>query len=139
MSRSHTQILDQFWKAFSTHDTQLAMELFAESSTYEDLGARHLSRGLKEIEAFWQGFFDNVPKEDYLPTRDRVIVAPDGQYAIEWTMQFRLSGEFGGVKGNGQVVRFRGASVGQIEGEHIAWQRDYWDTSTVIEQLQATS
>ncbi|MFA5630468.1 MAG: ester cyclase [Porticoccaceae bacterium] len=139
MSRSHAQILDQFWKAFSTHNTALAMELFSENSTYEDLGARHLAKGLKEIEAFWQGFFDNVPKEGYAPVRDRVFVAPDGHYATEWTMQFRLDGEFGGVQGNGKVVRFRGASVGCIEGDHIAWQRDYWDTAAVIEQIQAAS
>jgi len=110
--------------------------LFTEDSTYEDLGARHLSAGLKEITAFWQSFFDSVPKQDYLPVRDRIFIAPDGHYGMEWTMQFRLEGTFGDVTGRGEIVRFRGSSIGRLADGHIAWQRDYWDTGTVLEQIR---
>lgn len=137
MSRDPMQILNQFWTAFSTMDLPMAMDLFTEESTYEDLGARHFSRGLDEISAFWQSFFDNVPKRDYKPVRDNVFVAPDGHYGVEWTMQFRLEGSFGEVKGQGQIVRFRGSSIGRLADGHIAWQRDYWDTAAVIEQIKA--
>jgi steroid delta-isomerase-like uncharacterized protein len=136
MNKEHLQILDRFWEAFSAWDVPAAMKLFAQDATYEDLAARHLARGVSEITEFWNSLFANISRQDYEGVRDTVFVACDGHYAVEWTMQFRLEGSFGEVKGSGQKVRFRGASVGRITDGLIVFQRDYWDTGTVLEQLQ---
>jgi steroid delta-isomerase-like uncharacterized protein len=131
----HVEVLDRFWKAFAEWDVPGAMALFHADATYEDFGARHLSKGVQEITAFWSSYFENVSKRDFLAQRDTTCLAEDGHYAMEWTMQFRLEGSFGTVKGHGQKVRFRGVSFGRIVDGKIAFQRDYWDSGTVLEQL----
>ena len=137
MQREDSEVVARFWKAFAERDVPAAMALFHADATYEDLGARHLCTGLPEITAFWNSYFENVSSRDFVAQRDTTLIAPDGHYATEWTMQFRLEGSFGDIKGTGQKLRFRGVSVGRIVGGLIAFQRDYWDTGTVMEQLKA--
>src|SRR5262245_55739144 len=135
MQSTHSDVIARFWAAFGERDVPAAMALFHQDATYEDLGARHLCTGLQEITAFWNSFFENVSARDFVAQRDTTVIAPDGYYATEWTMQFRLEGSFGEIKGTGQKLRFRGASVGPIVSGLIAVQRDYWDCATVLQQL----
>jgi ketosteroid isomerase-like protein len=139
MQSEYSDVVARFWKAFAGRDVPGAMALFHADATYEDFGARHLCTGLREITAFWNSFFENVSERDFLAQRDTTVLAADGHYATEWTMQFRLEGSFGDIKGTGQKLRFQGASVGRIVGGLIAFQRDYWDSGTVLQQLNEGS
>jgi steroid delta-isomerase-like uncharacterized protein len=64
--------------------------------------------------------------------------AADDQGAVEWTFAGTYSGQLPGMPaGQGQVVRFRGASLLQFTADGITQHRQYFDAYTILVQLGA--
>jgi steroid delta-isomerase-like uncharacterized protein len=124
-------ITEAWTAAWNSHDSAQVAALLTPDGLYEDLAFGFVAHGTEEITDFAQGFFTAAPD---LHIDLLAGFATDEWAAAEWL----FSGtDTGGVAGTPTGKRFevRGATIFELEGEKARRNTDYYNASTVLEQL----
>jgi steroid delta-isomerase-like uncharacterized protein len=127
------RVLDEWGRAWSSHDTERILALFTDDCVYEDVTFGVVNRGKQELRAFADGVFASVP--DF--TIEVTSRFGAGTWAgMEWVMSGTHYGDFPGMPATGKrFSSLRGATVLELQGGKIRRNSDYWDAATAMRQV----
>ncbi len=118
--------------AWNTHDPDRIFALFADDFVYEDVTFGAVTHGREETRQFFAGTFAAFPDLHFEQASDFAV----GEHgAAEWTMTGTHDGDFPGLPATHKSFTVRGASVFDLAGDKIRYNRDYWDFATLLRQI----
>lgn len=119
-------------EAFDNHDADGVAAEFAEEGTFYDPPQdEELTK--EEFRAYCVEIFEAFP--DVRVEEERVLTAPDGTTAVEWTFSGTHEGEIDGMPPTGESFALPGVSIITVSEDGITSWRDYWDQQTFAEQV----
>jgi len=118
--------------AWSAHDIDRLLRLFAADFVYEDVTMGAVNRTTAELRAFGEGFLSGFPDVTF---EVRSSFANGANGGAEWVMRGTHAGDLPGMPATGKRVDVRGASVFEFAGDKIRRVSDYWDMATFLKQL----
>lgn len=111
------------------------MALYAEDVQFEDVTFAHKITGRAELEKFFAGYFERRTGEHVFSATEYTRGADPG--AVEWIWRAKHAGDFLGVPAAGRTTEARGVSVLSFRGGKFVSRRNYWDSGTVLRQVEA--
>jgi steroid delta-isomerase-like uncharacterized protein len=126
------RIIVEHWEAWSAHDLDRLLALFAEDLVYEDVTMGVVNRSAADLRAFGEGFFAAFPDVTFEPSS---VFAAGAAGGCEWVMRGTHQGDMPGMPRTGRSIEVRGASVFEFDGGRIRRCSDYWDMATFLRQL----
>jgi len=127
------RVLEEWATAWSSHDTAKVLALFTDDCVYEDVTFGVVNRGREALRAFADGVFAGVP--DFQIEMTARFVAGNWA-AMEWGMSGTHKGDFPGMPATGKrFSAIRGATICELQGGKIQRCSDYWDRTTLLNQL----
>lgn len=129
----------EWLEAWNSRDVDRILTFYAEDAVYEDVAV--VSNGWGEP---WSGHetirealvdgFEAIPDMSF----ENVSVSSVGdRLAVEWIMTGTHLGDYPGLPATGRSISIRGVSLIELEGDEIAWERDYYDAYLMLTQLGA--
>jgi steroid delta-isomerase-like uncharacterized protein len=126
------RIADAWATAWSSHDADKLLSLFADDCVYEDVTFGAVNRGLHELRAFAEAVFSAVP--DFRIDLTTCFAA--GNRAImEWTLSGTHRGDLPGMPATGKQFSVRGVTVLELQTQKICRNSDYWDAASIMRQV----
>jgi steroid delta-isomerase-like uncharacterized protein len=122
-------IVHEFAGAFNRADVPALLRCFTAGATYRDMFYGPHS-GQEALRAMFERMFREG--RDYVWTMDTVVETPAAA-AAEWTFAYVVTDAV--PRSAGRKVRFRGASIFELEAGRIAGYREYFDTGAALLQL----
>lgn len=129
---SQADVVRQMVQEWSNHNAAKAVSLLADNAEYWDVTQPAPFKNNKEIEKFFESYFDAFPNVQYEVLR--MFTAGD-QVACEWRMRGKQEKELEGINGIGKSVDLVGASICTVVNNKIVRQIDFWDSGTMMRQL----
>jgi steroid delta-isomerase-like uncharacterized protein len=126
--------LTSYRDAWNSHDVDAIAGFFTDDGVYEDVAMARVNRGTDEIRAFAAETFKAFPDFALVDEGDP-LVTDDTRYAVAWTMSGTHSGEIPGLPITNKSWSIRGVSVGEITGDKIARNADYWNMADFLVQV----
>jgi steroid delta-isomerase-like uncharacterized protein len=126
------RIPDDLVAAWSSHDPERVVSLFADDCVFEDVTFGVVLRGKKDLRAFAQGVFAGIP-DFKIEITSRFMAGNAG--GIEWTMSGTHKGDFPGMPATGKRFTCRGVTILEFQGDKIRRDSDYWDAAGVMRQV----
>jgi len=132
MTSSPAAIMRRYWGHVSAGETDKLAVFFAEDAHFEDVALGHASEGRDHIAGVLKAFFDVMPC-----TFEVENIVEDGQqFAAQWIVSGKHTAQIMKFPApTGKPFRYRGVSVGLIENGVIKRKADYWNFSTLMEQI----
>ncbi len=125
--------LRKYAAAWNAHDIERVMTYFTDDATYEDVALGLVNTGKPQIREFARSMFDATPDINFEVVS--LIVAGD-RIASEWGMTGTQTGpSMTGLPSTGKPFSIRGASVGELAGDKIKRNSDYWNLASLLQQL----
>jgi steroid delta-isomerase-like uncharacterized protein len=124
------RVFEDWFAAWSAHDVEKLVALFAEDCTWEDI-PNGVYRGRQEVEALARNTYKMVP-DLHLEIRDRWI--GEGWFIAEWQATGTNAGDVPGIRASGNRFRMRGASVLVLRDDKIHRYSSYWDTRSMTDK-----
>lgn len=125
-------VLDQWAKAWSSHDIDRVLQLFTENCVYEDVPTGAVNTGKDALRLFAQ-FFLSVAPDFHVELSTRFV---SDKWAVgEWTMSGTQKGDMPNLPATSERFSIRGASVLELENGKIRRCSDYWDMAAFLRQL----
>jgi steroid delta-isomerase-like uncharacterized protein len=118
----------QWAEAWSSHDPEQVVALYAPDAVYEEVPTNSVSEGHAAIRAFVQGTYDTFSDIQVTPRR--------GFQAENWAV---LEGDFAGRSADGVPFTVPFIVVMELDGELIRRSADYFDLNSVLTQIAAGS
>ena len=121
-------------EAWSTHDIDKLISLFADDCLYEEVarGLKYTSK--KEIAEYVNGTISGVPDTDLEIVS---VIASDNMAMVEWI--WKGTNTVGwpsiGIPATNKYFECRGASVMEIEDGLIKRNSDYWDWKSFLTSI----
>ena len=125
-SSSIPPLLVQWAEAWSSHDADQVVALYAADAVYEEVPTNSLSQGHDEIRAFVEGTHAAFSDIQVTPRR--------GFQAENWAV---LEGDFAGRSADGAPFTVPFIVVLELDGELISRSADYFDLNSVLTQIAA--
>jgi steroid delta-isomerase-like uncharacterized protein len=119
-------LLAEWVAAWSSHDPEQLVALYAPDAVYEEIPTGSMVRGSDGIRAFVE--------ESYAAFPDIVVSARSGFQAEGWAV---LEGDFAAHSAEGRPISAPFAAVFELDGETIRRSADYFDMYTVLQQMGA--
>jgi steroid delta-isomerase-like uncharacterized protein len=126
------QILEDWATAWSSHDPDKVLYLFADDCVYEDVTFAAVNRGKKALRAFAVGVFASVP-DFQIELTARFAAGTWG--GMEWVMSGTHKGDFPGMPATGKPFSTRGVTILELHAGKIRRNSDYWDAAGVMRQV----
>jgi steroid delta-isomerase-like uncharacterized protein len=126
-------VFDGYRDAWNTHDVDALLEFFTDDGVYEDVTAARVNRGKAEIRAFVEETFAAFP-DFHIEDAGPLIIDPGGRYGLEWRMSGTHEGDTT-IPATHKSFSVRGASAGELEGDKIKRNSDYWNLAEVLVQI----
>jgi len=111
-------------EAWSSHDAEQVVALYAPDAVYEEVPTSSVSEGHAAIRAFVQGTYDTFSDIQVTPRR--------GFQAENWAV---LEGDFAGRSADGVPFTVPFIVVMELDGELIRRSADYFDLNSVLTQI----
>jgi steroid delta-isomerase-like uncharacterized protein len=113
-------------EAWSSHDAEQVVALYAPDAVYEEVPTNSVSQGHDAIRAFVQGTYSTFSDIQVTPRR--------GFQAENWAV---LEGDFAGRSADGVPFTVPFVVVMELDGELIRRSTDYFDLNAVLTQIAA--
>jgi steroid delta-isomerase-like uncharacterized protein len=113
-------------EAWSSHDAEQVVALYAADAVYEEVPTNSVSQGHDEIREFVEGTHAAFSDIQVTPRR--------GFQAENWAV---LEGEFAGRSADGVPFTVPFIVVMELDGELIRRSADYFDLNSVLTQIAA--
>lgn len=124
MNSKHVDMVWQWSRRWTAHDTAGLLALFTADGLYEDTALEHKSKGTEELRAFFDQTFIAFPD---FKVELHTAVADEHMGAGEWTMSGTHLGDFPGQPATGKPFVVSGSCVMKFDGDLIVHHRDYWN------------
>jgi steroid delta-isomerase-like uncharacterized protein len=125
-------VVRRFFEALRQHDFPLAAGAIAEHCEWQSVATGTIHRGPTPIISGLREFVTGFP--DWTVSIER-LVAADSLVVVEWSTTGTFRNAFRGKAANGKSFRRCGCAVAEVEGGKIVRYRDYYDRTTLNEQL----
>ena len=128
-------LLAEWAAAWSAHDPERLLALYAPDAVYEEVPTNTVARGHDEIRAFFE--FNFATFSD-IEVRPEAGSQAEGWAAFQGVFAGRYTGQLPDTPpGAGQAFAVRFATVFELEGDTIRRNTDYFDLSTLLVQIGA--
>ena len=124
--------LREYLGAWNAHDAERVVSYFTDDATYDDVAMGQVAISKDQIREFAKSMFRSTP--DVTFELLSLFVAGDW-IASEWVMTGTQTGDMPGVPATGRSFSIRGASVGELAGDKIKRNSDYWSLTSLLQQL----
>ena len=119
--------------AWNSHDVNKVVSFYTDDCFYEDLAFGIVNHGKKELTAFVNTSFVDMPD---LKFEVKSVFGAGAWGVTEWVM----SGTFAhsslpAMPATGKTFSLRGASIVQFRGGKIARETDYYNLTTFLQQV----
>ncbi len=136
---NRAQVVRQFFKAYSHHDVEGMLSLFAPDATYEYVPYGDAGKGKVHQTAagIWGGFMEALP--DFKSEPQSIMTTTDGKVIAETIQGGTQQKDVAGITSKGKrtwvphVFIFSFTPTGQIQA-----LKAYWDNNTIFAQLGHT-
>ena len=135
MATDIKRMMDEYIKAWNSHDTNKIISFFTDDCIYEDVALGIVHHGIKETTAFVNTMAVDFP--DFKLELKSVFGAGDWA-GCEWVMSGTHSHALSGMPGippTGKTFSVRGASIAQMRKGKISRNSDYYNMATLLQQL----
>ena len=130
-ARASRAVLDAWLDAMNRHDEQAAAALLAEDAQVFDPLLARIYRGRAEAQRDVIGMYLRAVPDGQWTLRGEPIVSAEG-FSYEWSLSGSNSGSWTNyLRGRGQKLAFKGATVARLKGGRIAYQATYFDTNAL--------
>ena len=126
------QLARDFLATWSHNDVSKLMIVYSDDVVLRDNAVNADIYGKKELEDFYQGWFNVMPDMSFTPVS--VIIAGD-QGTVEWVVSGTQKGDLPGMPATNKFAKVPGVSVLACKDGKITHEVDYWDYATVMRQL----
>jgi steroid delta-isomerase-like uncharacterized protein len=123
----------RFAGAWSSGDPDAFAALFTDDCVYEDVPLQVVARGRGEIAEHLRQWLESS-SDIRMEMQSQLIQG--SRVAVEWSYTGTHDGLFAGLDPTGRTFGFRGASVFEVCGRHIARCADYWDMAYLLDLLR---
>ena len=129
---AQTPLLNEYWAAWNSHNTEKLVSFFTDDCVYEELGLGVIKRGKEEFRAFINGFFANFPDTNF---EMKSSFISGNWYCGEWVWTGTYQGNASGVPATGKRFSIRGVSVGELKGDKVKRHSDYYNRIDFFQQI----
>jgi steroid delta-isomerase-like uncharacterized protein len=134
MASDIKKMIKDYVAAWNSHDTEKIASFFTEDGVHEDVAIGSVFHGRNELKAGLAPLFNACPNfkleiKSLFNTADSV--------AQEWLMTGTQTGALDGlgIPPTGKSFSIRGASITKLHGSKISQNTDYWNLTTMLQQL----
>jgi len=123
-----------FIEAWSTHNVEKLITLFAENCLYEEVATGRKYYSKKEIAGYARSTLSGVPDSEFEIV---TVIAGDNMSTVEWIWKGTNSVGWPdlGIPATNKRFEVRGVSVMVIEDNLIQRNSDYWDWNTFMNSI----
>jgi len=132
MQSDHRQLVEQYMKAWSSHDMDGIVAGFTEDCVFEDMALQDRFEGHEGLRQFAAAVFAAAPDFEWIPTR---TFADGASVCTEWRMSGTHRGDFPGMPATGKRFDVLGVAVDEVSAGRIRLHRDYWSLATMLQQV----
>jgi steroid delta-isomerase-like uncharacterized protein len=126
-------LIEEWAAAWSSHDPERLLALFADDAMYEEVAGGLVFQGKEEIGGYIQANLTGFP--DVTVTLHSAFAVGDWA-AAEWVYAGTFTGPFPGLpEPTGNAVALRGATIYALRGGKIVRNSDYYDLVSFTTQL----
>ena len=130
-ARASRAVLDAWLEAMNRHDEQAAAALLSQDAQVFDALLAKIYRGRGEAQREVIGMYQRAVPDGQWTLRGEPIVSADG-FSYEWTLSGSNLGNWTSyLRGRGQKIDFKGATVVRLQAGKIAYQATYFDTNAL--------
>ena len=130
-ARASRAVLDAWLDAVNRHDEAAAAALLADDAQVFDALLAKIYQGRAEAQREVIGMYQRAVPDGQWSLRGEPIVSADG-FSYEWTLTGTNLGNWTSyLRGRGQKIDFKGATVVRLRGGRIAYQATYFDTNAL--------
>ena len=130
-ARASRLVLDAWLDAMNRHDEQAAATLLAEDAEVFDPLLAKLHHGRDEARREVIAMYLRAVPDGQWSLRGEPIVSAGG-FSYEWSLSGANSGSWTNyLRGSGQKIDFKGATVVRLKDGKIAYQATYFDTNAL--------
>ena len=128
------ELLQRWADGWTAHDPAVLASVFTEDCVYEDVTLGLVHHGLEEIKNFRGGYVAVFPD---LTVDEMSHFEAGDSVCLQWTMSGTHEGDLPDLAATHRRFVLRGVSVLTVDGERFSSCCDYWDRSTLLQQLGA--
>ncbi|MGV1047584.1 MAG: ester cyclase [Solirubrobacterales bacterium] len=135
---SSVEVVEAAYAAVRAREMDRLLALFGADCRFEDVPTGELASGRESLRSYMDAQWESVP--DFHVERSRLL--GDGEHvAAELVLAGTHAGEFLGVPGSGQSIRWRAAAFYRVSERtsEITAETYYYDLQTLQDQLRADS
>ena len=134
MTTNPEKLFQDCMRAWNSHDVEKILSYYTDDVVYEDMAVARVMHGKSELRAFITEFVSGFPDFKIDPKSHFA----SGQWAgCEWVMSGTFNGALQslGVQPTGKSFSVRGASIGELRGDKLRRNTDYYDGATLLRQI----
>ncbi len=133
MAADVKKMMGEYISAWNSHDVNQILSFFTDDGVLEDLALGVVSHGKKELTAFLNSSFTDIPDMKFKIKSD--IGAGDWS-GMEWVMSGTfVHSSLPGMPATGKVFSVRGASIARFRGDKISHETDYYNLVTLLQHV----
>jgi len=134
MTTDIEKMFKDYTAAWNSHDVEKIAAFFTEYGVHEDVAVGSVYHGKDELKVGISPLFAACP--DFKLELKSLFGTPDW-VAQEWVMTGTQTGAFSGlgIPPTGKSFSIRGASITKLRGDKIARNTDYWNLTSMLQQL----
>lgn len=133
MATDAEKMMKDYLKAWNSHDINKILSFFTDDCVYEDAALGAVNHGKKELGAFANSVFTDMP--DFKLEIKSAFVAGDWA-GSEWVMiGTHAHSSFAKIPATGKHFSVRGASITELRQGKISRNTDYWNMATFMQQV----
>ena len=124
MKQTASDILTQYYSAWTSGNTNTVLNFFADDAVFEDLGFEAKFKGKEQIKAFAELTYAGVPDFAVEPI---TIIGDNHRAAASWVMSGTHKGDLPGLPATGKRFKVRATSIIEFHNQLILKIEDYWN------------
>ena len=133
MATDIKKMTDDYILAWNSHDVNKILTFFTNDCIYEDLAFGIVNHGKKELTAFVNSSFVDIPDVKF---EVKSVFGASDWGGMEWVMSGTfVHSSIPGIPATGKTFSVRGASISQLHNGKIIRNSDYYNLATFLQQV----
>lgn len=133
MATDIKKMMEDYIKAWNSHDTDNVPSFYTDDCIYEDVGLGTVYHGKKELATFINSALVDLPDTKL---ELKTAFGTGDWAACEWVFSgTQAHSSIPGIPATGKTVSFREAAIIQLHNGKISRDSHYWNLATLLEQL----